>query len=174
MRPTRRLHSVVPPASSGSGRVRPTVSKRLQPAGSREPSGSSSRGHRGERPERFVVAVVAVERIKHIPSLSDERAKQASIGLVLAAGDADYDSLIGQPVDGHRNRATYGLNPTGATRTCACGCDGDVAGNRVFLPGHDQRAIHDRIAQERGTALGFVEWFDDTYGNARDLAPAEA
>lgn len=122
----------------------------------------------------FVVAVVAVEGLENIPILNAERAKQAIVGQVLASGAADYDSLIGQAVDGHRNPVTYGLNLSDTTRTCACGCGGDVAGNRVFLPGHDQRAIHDRITQEWGTTLGFVEWFDDTYGNPRDLAPAQA
>lgn len=118
-----------------------------------------------------VVAVVAVEEIEEIPSLSDERPKQAIVGRVLESGDADYDALIGQPVDGHRNPVTY---PSSGVRACACGCGGEVAGNRAFLPGHDQRAIHDRIAQEWGTTLGFVQWFDRTYGNPRNRRGIDA
>ncbi|HEY0260572.1 MAG TPA: hypothetical protein VGC18_12060 [Lacisediminihabitans sp.] len=112
--------------------------------------------HHGE-----VVAVVAIERIEDIPSLQHQKPKQAIIGRVLQVGDADYDALIGQRVDHYRNPVTY--LPTGL-RTCRCGCGGAVAGSRAFLPGHDQRAIHDRIAQEWGTTLQFVEWFDNAYG----------
>lgn len=122
--------------------------------------------HHGE-----VVAVIAVKEIEEIPPLGSERPKQAIVGCVLGAGDADYDALIGQPVDGHRNPVTY---PSGGVRTCACGCGGNVAGNRLFLPGHDQRAIHDRIAKQWGTTLGFVEWFDETYGTTSDRVPSEA
>jgi hypothetical protein len=116
-----------------------------------------------------VVAVVAVDHIEDMPKSSGaDRAKQAIVGRVLEAGHGDYDALIGQVVDSHRNPVTYGLNPSGQPRSCACGCGGEVAGSRVFLPGHDQRAIHDRIAQEWGSTLGFVEWFDETYGSSRE------
>jgi hypothetical protein len=37
------------------------------------------------------------------------------------------------------------------------------AGARQFLPGHDQRAVHDRISEQRGNTMGFIRWFDDTY-----------
>ena len=91
----------------------------------------------------------------------------------LAASDLHLlgDRPLSHPVDGHRNPVTY---PSAGVRTCACGCGVDVVGSRVFLPGHDQRAIHDRIAQEWGTTLEFVEWFDETYGNPRASAPSEA
>lgn len=112
--------------------------------------------HNGE-----VVTVVAIDDIEEVPPLEHQKPKQAIVGRVLRAGDADYDALIGQAADHHRNPVTY---PPAALHSCGCGCGGEVAGNRAFLPGHDQRAIHDRIAQEWGTTLGFVEWFDDTYG----------
>jgi hypothetical protein len=38
-----------------------------------------------------------------------------------------------------------------------------VSGNRSFLPGHDQRAVHERIARQWGGTLGFMDWFDATY-----------
>jgi hypothetical protein len=31
------------------------------------------------------------------------------------------------------------------------------------MPGHDQRAIHDRIARQWGNTLAFVDWFDATF-----------
>jgi hypothetical protein len=121
--------------------------------------------HHGE-----VVAVVALEAIEDVPDLGAEKTKQAIVGRVLGAGDADYDALIGQPVDNFRNPVTYSSSGTGM---CACGCGGSVTGNRVFLPGHDQRAIHDRITQKWGTTLNFIEWFDHTYGNLRDVTSDE-
>jgi hypothetical protein len=33
-------------------------------------------------------------------------------------------------------------------------------------PGHDQRGIHARIERQWGDALGFIRWFDETYGRA--------
>jgi hypothetical protein len=44
---------------------------------------------------------------------------------------------------------------------CACGC-GAVAVRGDFAPGHDQRAIHDRI-RKVGTVREFIEWFDRTW-----------
>ncbi len=37
---------------------------------------------------------------------------------------------------------------------------GHVVGGRVDLPGHDQRAVHDRITRQWGSTLGFIDWFD--------------
>ncbi|MEU6077590.1 AAA family ATPase [Micromonospora sp. NPDC047074] len=54
-------------------------------------------------------------------------------------------------------------HPLDRPRTCGCGCGGVVAGARQFLPGHDQRAIHERISEQWGSAMGFIRWFDDTY-----------
>jgi hypothetical protein len=44
---------------------------------------------------------------------------------------------------------------------------GTVSGGRVFLPGHDQRAVHERIARQWGDTLGFITWFDSQYGLRR-------
>lgn len=54
-----------------------------------------------------------------------------------------------------------GLN-TGPT--CPCGCGQAVRKENRFVPGHDQKAIHERIAQQWGNTVGFIEWFDETYG----------
>ncbi len=32
------------------------------------------------------------------------------------------------------------------------------------LPGHDQRAVHERIARQWGDTLRFIQWFDNEYG----------
>lgn len=91
--------------------------------------------------------------------------KSAIVGTVLEPGDPVHDGLIGQPsLDQYRNPVTYVENhPLDRPRTCGCGCGGVVAGARQFLPGHDQRAIHERIAAQWGSTMGFIRWFDDTY-----------
>lgn len=112
--------------------------------------------------------VVAVDQIETIPAKgAGRRAKSAIVGRVLEPGDPRYDALIGQPVDNHRNPVTYIAEPTAGDPSCACGCGGPVAGHRSFLPGHDQRAVHARIAREWGSTLGFIDWFDATYPDGR-------
>jgi hypothetical protein len=63
----------------------------------------------------------------------------------------------------HRNPVTYIDDPAGDPRTCACGCGAVVPGHRIFVPGHDQRAVHDRITRQWGNTLNFIHWFDATY-----------
>lgn len=114
-----------------------------------------------------VQVVVRIERIETVPAKqAGARSKRAIVGRVLAPGDADHDALIGTQVDGHRNPVTYIEDPAGGARTCGCGCGAPVAGHRAFLPGHDQRAVHDRITRQWGSTLGFVDWFDATYPDA--------
>jgi len=85
---------------------------------------------------------------------------------VLEPGDPVHHALIDQAsLDGFRNPVTYVADhPLDRPRTCACDCGGVVTGARQFLPGHDQRAIHDRIAAQWGNTVGFIRWFDTTYG----------
>ena len=42
---------------------------------------------------------------------------------------------------------------------------------RRLPPGHDQRAIHERIAKI-GTVKDFITWFDDTWTEPASLEPA--
>jgi hypothetical protein len=111
-----------------------------------------------------VIMVVEIEDIETIPSKDPARTpKRAIIGRVLAAGDPAYDAFIDRLVDGHRNPVTYAPDPGHESKTCACGCGEPISGARHFVPGHDQRAIHDRISRQWGDTLGFIEWFDSTY-----------
>jgi hypothetical protein len=123
---------------------------------------------RGERYAVFsstitgtIVLVVEIDDLEEVGG-----GKSAIVGTVLESGDPVYDGLIGQPsLDQFRNPVTYvDDHPLDRARTCACGCDGVVTGARHFLPGHDQRAIHDRIAAQWGNTVGFIRWFDTTYG----------
>lgn len=114
----------------------------------------------------MVAAIDGVETIaaKH-PGV---RPKRAIAGQVLTAGHPVYEALIGRSVDTHRNPVTYIDDPADGPRTCACGCGAPVPGHRIFLPGHDQRAVHDRIARRWGSTFNFINWFDATYPNASD------
>ena len=129
------------------------------------------------RGERYAVfsstitsTIVVVVEIDHLEDVGG--GKSAISGTVLQPGDPVYEGLIGQPsLDQFRNPVTYFEDhPLDRSRTCACGCDGVVTGARQFLPGHDQRAIHDRIAAQWGNTVAFIRWFDATYGQPAEHA----
>jgi translation initiation factor 1 (eIF-1/SUI1) len=68
---------------------------------------------------------------------------------------------------GGLGKSTLALAAAPAACQRDCGCGGRVTGGRVFLPGHDQRAVHERIARQWGDTLGFIAWFDNEYGTDR-------
>lgn len=106
----------------------------------------------GDHRVKFVAAIESLER---------SGARRVIIGHVLAADDPVSRAWVGAPApDSHRNPATYVAEREGEGSTCACGCGEPVSNNRSFLPGHDQRAVHSRIARRWGGTLGFIEWFD--------------
>lgn len=80
-------------------------------------------------------------------------------GRVLKAGHPVFDRWVGQasPVTGVRNPITY-FDDEADGGICLCGCSGATLGND-FLPGHDQKAMHDRVRQI-GTVAEFIQWFD--------------
>ncbi|MEV0945788.1 hypothetical protein [Rhodococcus sp. NPDC049939] len=93
-------------------------------------------------------------------AMVDGGTKQAVVGRVLKPGDAGYELLIGRPVDAWRNPVTYIDDNPGAPVLCECGCGTEVTGGREFVPGHDQRGIHDRIRIGWGSTVEFIRWFD--------------
>lgn len=114
--------------------------------------------------DAIVRLVVQIDHIETIPArVAGTRDKQAIVGRVLPEGYSVREALIGTAVDSHRNPVTYIEDPPDVARTCACGCGAPVTGVRVFLPGHDQRAVHERITRQWGSSLAFIEWFDATY-----------
>lgn len=91
-------------------------------------------------------------------------------GDILHAGHPVHDKYVGKPspVQGVRNPVTYFEDhDVEVGQPCRCGCGGTVAGGD-FLPGHDQRAIHDRINQI-GTVADFLDWFDVVRGQRLEL-----
>jgi len=99
-------------------------------------------------------------RIDDIVATSGGR--RALEGEILKAGHEVYDNYVGKPspVSRVRNPITY-FAPAVGQRLCRCGCDGTVE-KGAFLPGHDQRAIHERVSKV-GTVVDFIEWFDATF-----------
>lgn len=109
---------------------------------------------------KVVVEIRGIETIAGSARRPAQKDRRAITGRVLSAGHTAYDTLISQPVDTDRNPVTYYADPDGRLSTCGCGCGCEVTGSRVFVSGHDQRAVHDRITRRWGSTLKFIEWFD--------------
>jgi hypothetical protein len=84
--------------------------------------------------------------------------RRAFRGTILSPGHLLHDRYVGQPL------AAASRNPVGyiadePDTPCRCGC-GEPA-RSLWLPGHDQRAIHDRIRRDFGGDIGsFIDWYD--------------
>jgi hypothetical protein len=100
------------------------------------------------------------------PPVDTGGGRRALRGLVLQAGHPVFDQYVGQdaPVAGQRNPVAYFESPLDQIGTCACGCGEPVSLSRDFLPGHDQRAIHERIAKVGGVRQ-FLDWFDKAWAS---------
>jgi hypothetical protein len=90
--------------------------------------------------------------------------RRAMRGHVLKPGHPVHDQYVGGPalVDPARNPVSYVESPLDDQGFCACGCGEPTARGRDFLPGHDQRAIHERIAKVGGVRE-FLDWFDASW-----------
>ena len=93
----------------------------------------------------------------------DPDGRRVIIGKPLLPGHPVHDAYVGKPspVAGNRNPVAYfasGLDH----RLCGCGCGQPVNGKSAFVAGHDQRAIHERIAKV-GTVSDFLDWFDQVW-----------
>lgn len=102
-----------------------------------------------------VQMAVAIDTIEATSS-----SRRALVGRVLQEGDRVHDVYVGgpAPITGVRNPITYIPDPRFDVRLCACGCHTQIA-RGDWVPGHDQKALHSRIAQI-GTVRQFIEWFD--------------
>ncbi len=116
-----------------------------------------------------IVAVAEIDGVETLSWLSADRRrpKQALTGRVLEPGHPVWDHFIDRIIPPARNPVTYiddpEPRPAPEPRGCECGCGAPVVGSRHFAPGHDQRAVHERIARQWGDTLGFIRWFDETY-----------
>lgn len=95
---------------------------------------------------------------------ADKRDNKYTIhGKPLATGHPVFEKYVGEgmPVTPGRNPVRYFDDPEfdGVVgRPCRCGC-GEMTTAGDFVPGHDQRAIHERIARI-GTVADFLDWMD--------------
>jgi hypothetical protein len=110
--------------------------------------------HTGDHTIKFVV---------EIDGFDDFENKRAIVGRVLGSDHPVARQWVhAQAPDHFRNPVTYHPD-SDAPATCACGCGEPVPAGRLFVPGHDQRAIHERINRQWGGTIGFIRWFDGTY-----------
>lgn len=127
-------------------------------------------GSRADR-ERYVlftamgIVVLAVE-IESITD-ADPDGRRTINGTIQKPGNPVYDKYVGgeSPVERSQNPVQY-FESGFDTTLCACGCGDDAPVGRDFLPGHDQRAIHDRV-KKVGGVLPFMAWFDKTWAEAQ-------
>jgi hypothetical protein len=88
--------------------------------------------------------------------------RRAFIGRLLQPGDPVYDHYIDKPAPNGKQQNPITYFPSSLDqRVCACKCGAPLT-RGDFLPGHDQRAIHERIAKV-GTVKDFIAWFDETW-----------
>lgn len=89
--------------------------------------------------------------------------RRALVGRVLTAGDRVHDIYVGGPalIQKARNPITYVEDPRFDARLCACGCGTQIS-RGDWVPGHDQKALHERIARV-GSVKQFVQWFDEHF-----------
>lgn len=156
---------LINPTTDALGRDRIGYAPTMSPAALYDAThGTWVLGERAHRQSHYLVSyggtvqqAVEIQRIDTVPG-----GKQVITGRILTAGDPVYDEYVGQPspVEPARNPVRYFDSPHDAAGVlCACGC-GERAGARSeFLAGHDQRAIHDRVAKI-GSTKEFMAWFD--------------
>jgi hypothetical protein len=124
-------------------------------------------GRRADREEYALFSYTGDHTVKFVAQIKGYAPtgnKRAICGHVLAPDHPVAQHWVGKPApDNHRNPATYVVDADGGTNTCACGCGEAIPPSRVFAPGHDQKAVHERITRRWGSTLGFIRWFDEAY-----------
>ncbi|MBC3189507.1 hypothetical protein H7X46_00285 [Pseudonocardia sp. C8] len=124
-------------------------------------------------PHRTVLAVIEIDALTG-PAPDGRR---SFTGRVLEPGHPVRDTYLGRPAP----LETVSRNPVGYVdlpeeepyriRACACGCGTQT--RRDFAPGHDQKAIHDRIRRHfDGSTVEFLHWIDQ-HGPGAEAAAGE-
>ncbi len=90
-----------------------------------------------------------------------EQGRHAFSGQVLPPGHPVHDRYVGKPLaSASRNPIHYISDPDDPRGLCKCGCG--RATNGIWVTGHDQRAIHDRIRRDfGGDVAAFIDWYDE-------------
>lgn len=134
----------------------------MNPARARKERYAVGVGGRGAAGETRYVIALQIEDVLLVKkgepgSHLDDRYK--IVGKVLGPGHPVHEAYVGKPAEATRNPIRYEPSEFDLT-PCRCGCG--QAARSAFLPGHDQRAIHDRVARF-GTVAKFIDWFDQNY-----------
>jgi hypothetical protein len=123
-------------------------------------------GKRAEIEQYVVFSYTGDHTVKFVAEIDRFEAsgdKRIIVGRVLDADHPIARRWIGEDAPDHyRNPTTY---VDDEPRVCACGCGEPTKAGRAFAAGHDQRAVHERISRQWGGTLGFIRWFDSTYGD---------
>ena len=119
----------------------------------------------GERADREQFALFSydgiVRQAMQIDRIVPAGERRALEGTVLGRGHDVYDAFVGKPAPTRtRNPVAY-VETEVAAPACACGCGAAVT-KGYFVPGHDQKAVHERVAKV-GTVREFIEWFDEVW-----------
>jgi hypothetical protein len=131
--------------------------------------------------ERFAMIVGdgRVRAIAEIGAVVPVDDRKALTGELLTAGHPLYDAYIGTPdplANDSQNSITYGDLPGEVElrlRPCGCGCGQDT--ERDFVPGHEMRAIQQRVRVHfDGSTTAFLAWLDAALHSERTASSARA
>lgn len=113
----------------------------------------------GEGQYLMAIGVTDIVLAERAASGSTKDDRYEIVGEILSPGHPVHDEFVGMAAIGTRNPVRYFESAFDLSQ-CRCGCGESVRAD--FLPGHDQRAIHARIANF-GSVAKFLDWFDETY-----------
>jgi len=106
--------------------------------------------------------VVMAGRIDDIIDAPGKPGKKIIIGEPLPEDHPVWKTYVGKDTPEHsmvRNPVTYPkLTVEGLGQPCGCGCGTEIFAGK-FVRGHEQTALHQRVAQI-GTISGFLRWLD--------------
>ena len=118
--------------------------------------------------------VVMAARIDKIIDAPGKPGKKIIEGEPLPEDHPVYQAYVGQPTPHSarvRNPVTY-FDSTVGGWLCGCGCGEEIFVGE-FVRGHEQTALHQRVAQI-GTIPEFLRWFDAVRAGAEPAARATA
>ncbi|WP_410876919.1 hypothetical protein [Nocardia sp. A7] len=109
--------------------------------------------------------IVMAARIDGIVDAVGRPGRRTIVGELLDMDHPVWQTYVGELAPpksrSARNPITYDDDTTpGFGRPCRCGCGTEVHG-ALFVSGHDQVALHQRVAMI-GTIPEFLDWFDAT------------
>lgn len=121
---------------------------------------------------RKELKVVMAARITEIVDAANKPGRKIIEGELLPEDHPVYQAYVGKPTPHSarvRNPVTY-LDSTVGGWPCGCGCGEEIFAGE-FVRGHEQTALHQRVAQI-GTIPEFLRWFDAVQAGAQPAGGA--